>query len=241
MSNRETGRVMKRGDTPARATIADTVTDELRQLIISGELSDGVPLRQDALAERLGVSRIPVREALSRLEREGLAASYPHRGYVVTALSRAEIEELFDLRAQLEPELLRVAIPAMTEGDLRTAEAVLDEYNREIDAADIGMWGEFNLRYHMALYAPSGRKRTLEIIRGLLVNTDRYTRLVLTLGTGVEQAKDDHGGLLDLCRKRSVNQAVALTRDHIQRARLDLLELLDSQQDGDGLPAMKTA
>lgn len=224
-----------------RQTIADSITDEIRQLIISGELEDGLPLRQDALAARLGVSRIPVREALSRLEREGLAASYPHRGYVVTALSRSEIEELFDLRAQLEPELLRIAVPLMTEADLKVAEQLLHQYNNEIDAADVKTWGEHNLRYHMALYAPSGRKRTLEIVKGLLTNTDRYTRLVLTLGTGVEQAKEDHGGLLELCRKRSVNQAVALARDHIQRARLDLLHMLDQQDEPLAAEAKRSA
>lgn len=224
-----------------RMTVADTTTEQLRRLIISGELADGAPLRQDALAEQLGVSRIPVREALSRLEREGLAASYPHRGYVVTALSRAEIEELFDLRAMLEPELIREAIPRMTDVDLDAAKAVLDEYNSGIDAADVPTWGEFNTRYHLALYAPSDRKKTLEIVRGLLTNTDRYTRLVLTLGTGVEQAKEDHGGLLDLCRKRSINLAAALTRDHIQRARLDLLDLLDRNADGEPDRIAKTA
>jgi DNA-binding GntR family transcriptional regulator len=83
----------------------------------------------------------------------------------------------------------------------------------------------------MALYMPSQRRRTLEIVRGLLTNTDRYTRLVLTLGTGVAQAKEDHDGLLDLCRRKATNQAVALVRDHIQRARADLLELLDREPD----------
>src|SRR5688572_3432450 len=94
---------------PARrlvtVTVADAATRELRQRIMSGELADGTPLRQDALAAELGVSRIPIREALSRLESEGLVASYPHRGYVVTALSSEEISELFDLRSLLEPEL----------------------------------------------------------------------------------------------------------------------------------------
>ena len=70
----------------------------------------------------------------------------------------------------------------------------------------------------MDTYAPSQRRKTLEIVRGLLINTDRYARLVLTLGAGVDQAKVDHGGLLNLCRKKSVNQADALIRDHIQRA-----------------------
>jgi len=211
----------------ARVTLADATTEQIRRMIIAGELPDGAPLRQDALADQLGVSRIPVREALSRLEREGLAASFPHRGYVVTALSREEIEELFDLRAVLEPELLRAAIPRMTGAELDTASAELDAYHADIDSADIASWGEHNLRFHMALYAPSARRRTLEIVRGLLINTDRYTRLVLTLGTGVQQAKDDHGGLLELCKRRAVDQAVTLSRDHIERARSDLLGLLE--------------
>jgi DNA-binding GntR family transcriptional regulator len=212
-----------------RVTVTDATTQQLRCAIISGQIPDGSPLRQDALAEELGVSRIPVREALARLEAEGLAVSYPHRGYFVTALSRDEILELFELRTLLEPELLRVAIANMTPADIKNAEAVLKSYELDVDRAEISSWGEHNVRYHMALYGPSQRRKTLEIVRGLLVNTDRYTRMVLTLGTGVDQAKEDHGGLLALCRSKAVNQAVALLRDHIQRARSDLLNLLESE------------
>lgn len=214
---------------PIRMTIADKATEQLRSLILSGELADGSPLRQDALAEELGVSRIPIREALSRLEGEGLVASFPHRGYVVTALSREEILELFDLRLLLEPGLMLAATPRMREHDLLDAFAILEEYDAEFHQATVHRWGELNTRYHMALYAPSGRTRTLEIVRGLLVNTDRYTRMVLTLGNGVGQAREDHGSMLDLLRRGSANQAAALIRDHIERARSDLLALLDEQ------------
>jgi DNA-binding GntR family transcriptional regulator len=150
-------------------------------------------------------------------------------GYFVTALSRDEILELFELRTLLEPELLRVAIANMTPADIKNAEVVLESYELDVDRAQVLSWGEHNVRYHMALYGPSQRRKTLEIVRGLLVNTDRYTRMVLTLGTGVDQAKEDHGGLLALCRSKAVNQAVALLRDHIQRARSDLLNLLESE------------
>jgi len=212
-----------------RMTVADSATDEIRRRILAGELADGTPVRQDALAEELGSSRIPIREALSRLEAEGLVASYPHRGYVVTALSRDEIKELFELRAMLEPELLRVAIPRMTEEHFAEAQAVLDQYTANLDSEDVHLWGELNTRYHLALYAASERRKTIEIVRSLLVNTDRYTRLVITLDHGVDSAKDDHGGLLDLCRRGAINQAVALTRDHIQRAEAGLLDMLDNQ------------
>jgi len=228
-------RVERSGSTRVRAaitrvTVTDSVTDKIRQMILSGEIADGSPLRQDALADQMGTSRIPVREALSRLESEGLVASFPHRGYVVTGLSRDDIEELFDLRSLLEPELIRHAIPRMSEENLAEATTILEEYDAALVTDDVDTWGDLNRRFHMALYAPSGRAKTLDIVRGLLVNADRYTRLVLTNGYGIQKAQEDHGGLLDLCRRGLVNQAVALTRDHIERTGVDLLEMLDARE-----------
>lgn len=210
-----------------KSTVADGVARELRQRIMSGEYADGMALRQDALAAELDVSRNPIREALTRLEVEGLVASKPYCGYVVTALSREEIRELFELRSLIEPELIRHAIPRMTDAHFEAAEEILKVFQRGLDAADIRHAGEHNVDYHMALYEPSGRRRSLEIVRNLLVNTDRYTRLVLTLDDGPDDAKDDHAGLLDYCRKRNISQAVALTRDHIERASANLLAMLD--------------
>lgn len=212
-----------------RMKIADAVTNEIRQLILSGQIEDGSPLRQDALAHQMGTSRIPVREALSRLESEGLVASFPHRGYVVTGLSRSDIEELFDLRIMLEPDLIRHAIPKMTDKDFAAAAAILEEYDAALQTGDVDSWGDLNRQFHMALYGPSGRTKTLDIVRGLLANADRYTRLVLTIGYGIHKAQEDHSGLFDLCRRGLVNQAVALTRDHIERTGADLLKMLDDE------------
>ncbi|WP_326914452.1 GntR family transcriptional regulator [Sphingopyxis chilensis] len=210
-----------------RLTLGDSTTDQLRRMIISGELPDGKALRQDEIAARLGVSRSPLREALSRLEAEGLIAGIRHRGYVVTGLSHDEILELFELRAMLEPDLIARAIPRMTQEDIEKAKIELSAYDREISGAAHPAWGEGNTRFHMALYSPSGRTTALEIVRGLLTKTARYTRTVLTLGTGVDQAKEDHSNLLALCSNRSPHLAAALTRDHIERARDDLFRLLE--------------
>lgn len=214
-----------------RQLIADAVTDRLRALILSGEIPDGVPLRQDALAEEMRTSRIPVREALSRLEGEGLVASFPHRGYVVTGFSRADIEELMDLRMMLEPELIRYAIPKMTAEDFAAAEAIQHEFDGAMNDGDIDRWGELNRAFHLALYAPAGRGRTMEIVRSLLVNSDRYTRIFLTLtDDGFRSAKTDHDMLLELCRKRAVNQAVAFMHDHIMQIGDALLRVLDLRE-----------
>src|SRR3546814_12074289 len=132
----------------------------------------------------MGPCRIPVREALSRLDSEGLGASFPHRGYVVTGLSRAEIEELFDLRSLLEPELIRFAIPRLEARDFEAVEAIQSEFSVALAAQDFNNWGELNRRFHIALYTPAQRGRTTEIVRGLLVNADRSNQPPLTVTEG---------------------------------------------------------
>src|SRR4051812_530007 len=94
-----------------RQTVAGMTVEALRERILRGDYPEGEPLRQDALADELGVSRIPVREALRQLEAEGLVTFNPHRGAVVSSLSLEEIDELFELRAKIESDLLRRAVP----------------------------------------------------------------------------------------------------------------------------------
>src|SRR6478672_13809392 len=101
-----------------RQTIASMTIEALRERILRGDYPDGEPLRQDALADELGVSRIPVREALRQLEAEGLVTFNPHRGAVVSSMSLDEIMELFELRADIECDLLARAVPLMTEEHL---------------------------------------------------------------------------------------------------------------------------
>src|SRR3954467_6624572 len=100
-----------------RQTLTGMTTDAIRERILRGRFPEGRPLRQDKIGIELGVSRIPVREALRQLEAEGLVTFNPHRGAVVSVLSLKEIRELFELRAEIEGDLLRRAIPRMTPED----------------------------------------------------------------------------------------------------------------------------
>src|SRR5215211_5143679 len=119
-----------------RQTIASMTVEALRERILRGVYPEGEPLRQDALADELGVSRIPVREALRQLEAEGLVTFSPHRGAVVSTLSLSEVEELFELRADIECDLLCRAIPRMTVEQLDRANDVLDEFERALKAGE---------------------------------------------------------------------------------------------------------
>src|SRR5665213_669675 len=101
-----------------RQTVTHQATVALRERILRGVYADDTPLRQDALAAELGVSRIPIREALRQLEAEGLVVFNPHRGAVVSSLSVDEIDELFELRSQIESDLVRRAVSRTTAEDI---------------------------------------------------------------------------------------------------------------------------
>ncbi|HWJ13798.1 MAG TPA: GntR family transcriptional regulator, partial [Gemmatimonadaceae bacterium] len=146
-----------------RQTVASMTVEALRERILRGDYPEGEPLRQDALADELGVSRIPVREALRQLEAEGLVTFSPHRGAVVSTLSLEEIEELFELRADIECELLRRAIPNTGAEHLTRANDLLDEFDAALADRESERWGPLNWRFHSALYAPARRNLTMGV------------------------------------------------------------------------------
>src|SRR5437764_15354506 len=115
-----------------RQSLTSAVADKLREEIIRGTIPEGAQLRQDAIAMQYHVSRIPVREALRQLDAEGLITIVPNRGAIVPALSPTDIEELFTIRALLEPEILKLSIPRLTQSDLAEAEAILNKYVNEL-------------------------------------------------------------------------------------------------------------
>lgn len=209
-----------------RKTVAEAVAETLRLRILAGELSEGEQLRQEILASELGVSRIPLREAFRLLEGEGLITIAPHRGAVVAVRSPEEIGELFDLRALLEPDLIRYAIPRMAEKDLREAEAALAGYQKAFARGDVEAWGRLNTMFHLALYRPAARPRSLGLVRALLDQTDSYTRMQLLLTGGQSRAQREHGDLLDACRAGKVNRAARLLEDHVREAGQSLVDFM---------------
>lgn len=201
-----------------RRSIPDEIAVSLRERILAGEFRAGEQLRQDALAGDYGVSRIPVREALRRLEAEGLVVLEPHKGAVVAGLEPAEIRELFEMRAVLEAELIRLAVPRLTAADVAEATAALRAYEAGLAAGQVGDWGALNWRFHAALYRAAGRPRWLEALRDLNARTDRFIRLQLALTGALDRARSEHQAILTLARAGEADDAAALVRRHIHEA-----------------------
>jgi len=202
LSNRISG--LQRQTTTAR------VVALLRDQILSGALPEGMQLRQEKLASELGVSRVPIREALCQLEAEGLVTQESHKGAVVSGLSIDDLEEAYEIRARLETWLLELSMPLLTQQHYARAEELLAEM--EANQQD-EHWSSLNWRFHAALYAPANRPQTLELIRKLYLNAYRHFPLPIRLTGGRDRMHREHQLLLDLCRQGDVERA----KDHLEQ------------------------
>ncbi|MBB3770152.1 DNA-binding GntR family transcriptional regulator [Angulomicrobium tetraedrale] len=200
--------------------MTDQIVTELRRQIIVGQLPEGAPLRQEKLASELGVSRVPLREAIRQLEAEGLVVSELHKGTVVSSLSLEEIEELFEIRMRMETWLFEVAIPRLTEEDFALAEAVTDE---AMASGSVENWGELNWRFHETLYRPSGHLIALKLLRTVHDNANRYVNLQIAVAEDVERELSDHRALIAFARLGDIRRAVDTLRAHIQRVSRNLI------------------
>lgn len=214
-----------------RESLASAVAQRLRDKIILGELKEGEQIRQDLIAAEFQVSRIPVREAFRELLAEGLLSITPNRGAVVSVLAPREIEELFAMRAVLEVELLRASVPNLSPGQLAEAGAIHDRFSSELLHSDsVGAWGRLNAQFHDVLYAGADMPQFKAVLRTINNNAERYTRLQLFLTEGRPRAVEEHGRLLELCRRREIEPACQLLNQHIRHAGASLRALLEGRR-----------
>jgi DNA-binding GntR family transcriptional regulator len=213
-----------------RRSLPEVLRDALQERILAGEFADDETLVQDSIAAEYGVSRIPVREALRQLEACGLVSIATHRGAVVTAIPTEQVDELFELRALLEGELLALAVGRLTECDIQEAGAILVELEAAYAAGDMASWGRLNWRFHRRLYHSSGRVRTLALLDGINLQLERYVRLHLLVTGGLDEAEREHRELLRLCAVHDVAGAVDYLRRHILDTRTSLLAALRRQR-----------
>lgn len=204
-------------------TTPGLVAEVLREAILRNVLKGGGRLRQDEIAASLGVSRIPVREALRQLEAEGLVTFYPHRGAVVSELSHEEVQEIYEIRIPLETTAIRLAVPHLGEDDLRRAEQILEAMDGETDVA---RWNTLNREFHTSLYAPANRPRLLALINVLRTNVERYLRIYISLMHHKPSAQREHRQIVAACRRRDAAAAAKALESHLGNTSRSLVTYL---------------
>ena len=214
-------------------TTADAVAAQLRSALHQGRWAPGSPLRQEDLAAEFGVSRIPVREALSKLQAEGLVVVEPNRGAFVARLSVDEVREIFDLRVLLECDALRHAIAQHTPRTLRQLAALQAELDAEDDPS---LWLATDAAFHEVLYAPSARHKTLEMIAQLRASVTRLYRTHLSPQTRRKGWRDEHHALLKAVSARHEARAVGALTRHLRETEAVAIAALAAPHDSARTP-----
>lgn len=214
-----------------RRTIQEIVVEALRDAIVTGRLKGGERLHQDEIASKLGVSRMPVREALRQLESEGLVVFTPHRRVSVAALSAPELREIYEIRSALEILALDLAVPRLTAKEFDQLSALLDQMDR---VSDPGRWVDLNRYFHRTLYRASGRARLCTLIDSLRDNVERYLRIYVSAVERRAHAQVEHRRILRACRRRHAAEAKKAMREHLSGTLARLEAFLRSRAPGFG-------
>src|SRR5579875_2767757 len=211
------------GDRAGPNTTAQHALAFLRAEIVSGSLLPGARIGQESVAGRLGISLAPVREALRILEREGQVTYRPRRGYVVTELNIADLEEIYALRALLEREAAFAALPALTEDDLVAIErAAADCAAADAVVAELAA----NRRFHHAILAPADRPHLLRLIDLLWDQTEAYRALYYNAPAERRESLRAHDRILGAVISRDSERLAAELDAHRERALVVLRQII---------------
>lgn len=218
---------MSRAPSRRSPTAQEHAVDWLRAAIVSGELRPGRKVVQEDVAEAVGASVVPVREALRVLEQEGQLTYLPRRGYIVTELRIEDLEEIYELRAILESRAARRALPALDEEALaRIAAAARDCVDAAVEG-DVAAELAANRRFHFGILDAVELPHTLRLIRLLWDATEAYRALYYNLPAERQAAIDAHDRILDALRSRDVERLVEELDEHRERALAVLREILE--------------
>lgn len=215
-SSRETGTTESAVERVYRST---------REAILAGEYPPGFPLRMNELAARSGVSSIPVREALRRLEAERLVESVAHKGAKVADLSFPDLADAYRLRILLEIEAVRLGFPDLTNEDLTRMRQLLEDMTRLWRTGRTEEGHEAHRRFHFLVYEKAGSTWLLHVIRSIWDHTERHRRLAMRWGAEPEDLGRYHGQMLAALVGRDLDKAIEAVRQHFERP----LRLIESR------------
>lgn len=199
---------------------------ELRRAIVAGEYGPGQRVLQEEVAERLGVSVAPVREALRALEQEGQVVYQPRRGYFITELKVEDLQEIYALRRILEERAVRGTLPTLDADAIdKIAEAARD-CAQAAQRGDVAAELEANRRFHFGMLDGPGQQHNMRLIRLLWDSTEGYRAIYYNSPEERTHTIDAHDGILDAVRRREIDEVVAGLDEHRGRALRILTKLL---------------
>jgi DNA-binding GntR family transcriptional regulator len=209
-----------------RAKITDWVLEELRTAIIDLRLPPGEPLREATIADRLGVSKTPVREALTRLEVEGLVESTSFKGAIVSSYTRDDLVELYELRELLEVWAVREAASSLSEQDQDRLDQLVAQGERMRDKGDAAALEDAVDEFDLFIFEKITNRRISAVIDNLRAHLIRIGRLTAEIPGRLATSVDEHGLIVEAIRRHDPDAAAEALRKHIASVREDQLRSL---------------
>lgn len=212
--------------------LRELVLEAIREAIINGTLKPRERLMEIQLAEELGVSRTPIREALRKLEMEGFIVMVPRKGAYVADLSFKDIADVFEIRSALEGLAASLAAERITEEELDEMERCLVEKAEAIATNDIEKLVRVDTKFHDTIYKASRNERLSNIINNLREQIQRYRATTLAYPGRMQESLDEHRAIVEALQARDTKLARQLAGEHIENAENSMIESIKM----DGLP-----
>ena len=210
--------------------LRDVVFNTLRQAILKGELEPGERLMEIQLAERLGVSRTPIREAIRKLELEGLVLMIPRKGAEVANISETSLREVLEVRRSLEELAIELACQRITEEELRELELAENAFAEAIRKGDIMTIAESDERYHDVIYQATENSRLVQILSNLREQMYRYRLEYIKDAAKRQILIVEHDHILRAMKEHHVDEARRAIREHIDNQEITVSKNIKEQQ-----------
>ena len=199
--------------------LREVVFQTLRQAILKGELKPGERLMEVALAERLGVSRTPIREAMRKLELEGLVVMVPRKGAQVASITEKDLTDVLEVRITLENFAIEKACTHMTEEDMDKLWLASKQFERAIQEGDLVRIAEADQAFHEIIYQASDNARLLQVLTNMREQIYRYRLEYLKDELSRDKLLEEHRRLTDAIRRRDAAQAQKISFEHLENQR----------------------
>lgn len=206
--------------------LRDVVFQTLRQAILRGELEPGERLMEMHLADRLGVSRTPIREAIRKLELEGLVVMIPRRGAIVASITEKDLRDVLEVRRTLEIMAAQLACERIRPEQLEELERAGNDFQKLKDTDDYTSLAEADVRFHDIIYGAAGNQRLITILNNLREQMYRY-RLEYLKDTGShERLNNEHQLICEAIRERDKERVSELLGEHIDNQKMVILGVI---------------
>lgn len=211
--------------------LREIVFESLREAIIGGVLKPGERMMEIQLADEMGVSRTPVREAIRKLELEGFVVMIPRKGAYVAGISLKDIADVFEIRAALEGLAAGLAAERITEDELEEMERILVRKAEILENNDLESIVELDTDFHAILFKASRNDRLVQILSNLREQIQRFRATSLAVPGRLKEALEEHRKIVEAVSERNVTLAQSLAAEHIENAENVMLETLRNNKD----------